>query len=433
MAQPRAGARAGSVRGTCARDRELRLPDRQQQRARDRARRAVAGARVRGAARVWASIRGGEGAGEPGAGDPHVRAARGHLRRQSAGGCGAAGAVRGGAAAGAGAIFRNTAFDSACGRGLPRHHRHGGAGLHVRGHGRSAACARGDAAAADAAVVDPLHRRRRAGGACDDGRRQLVRAGTVAADRLRHTVRGAHLPGRSLRAGRMNRYLVAAAAAVALMLVAAAFIFFFAPTDALQGPVQRIFYLHVSSAIAAFVSFAVVVVGSVAYLWRESIVGDRVARSAALVGVVFATVTLVMGMMWAKPIWGTFWTWDARLTSTLVLWIIYAGYLLVRRLAAPGRQAARFAAVVGIFGFVDVPVVHFSVTWWRTIHPGPVVINDALPPAMLATFFFTMAATLFLAAAMIAIRYRIEVLTDQAAERNVSAAVAAPSKLGTTR
>ena len=210
----------------------------------------------------------------------------------------------------------------------------------------------------------------------------------------------------------MNRYLVAAGAAVALMLVAAAFIFFFAPTDALQGPVQRIFYLHVSSAIAAFVSFAVVVVGSVAYLWRESVVGDRVARSAALVGVVFTTVTLVMGMMWAKPIWGTFWTWDARLTSTLVLWIIYAGYLLVRRLAAPGRQAARFAAVVGIFGFVDVPVVYFSVTWWRTVHPGPVISADALPPEMLLTFLLTMACTLVLAGVMIAIRYRIEALTD---------------------
>ena len=210
----------------------------------------------------------------------------------------------------------------------------------------------------------------------------------------------------------MNRYLVAAGAAVALMLVAAAFIFFFAPTDALQGPVQRIFYLHVSSAIAAFVSFAVVVVGSVAYLWRESVVGDRVARSAALVGVVFTTVTLVMGMMWAKPIWGTFWTWDARLTSTLVLWIIYAGYLLVRRLAAPGRQAARFAAVVGIFGFVDVPVVYFSVTWWRTVHPGPVISADALPPEMLFTFLLTMACTLLLAGVMIAIRYRIEALTD---------------------
>ena len=210
----------------------------------------------------------------------------------------------------------------------------------------------------------------------------------------------------------MNRYLVAAVAAVVLMLVAAAFIFWFAPTDALQGPVQRIFYLHVSSAIAAFVSFAVVVVGSVAYLWRESIVGDRAARAAALVGVIFTTVTLVMGMMWAKPIWGTFWTWDARLTSTLVLWIIYAGYLLVRRLAAPGRQSARFAAVVGIFGFVDVPVVYFSVTWWRTVHPGPVIATDALPPEMLFTFLLTMACTLVLAAVMIGIRYRIETLSD---------------------
>jgi heme exporter protein C len=210
----------------------------------------------------------------------------------------------------------------------------------------------------------------------------------------------------------MNRLERATAGAVALMLLAGAAIFFYAPTDWLQGPVQRIFYLHVSSAIAAFASFFVVVVGSVAYLWRESMAGDRVARAAALVGVVFTTVTLVMGMMWAKPIWGAFWTWDARLTSTLVLWMIYAGYLLVRRLAAPGRQAARFAAVVGIFGFVDVPVVYFSVSWWRTVHPGPVIATDALPPEMLFTFFFTMACTLVLAAVMIAIRYRIEALTD---------------------
>src|SRR5437764_6446398 len=210
----------------------------------------------------------------------------------------------------------------------------------------------------------------------------------------------------------MNRFERAAAVAVLLMLLAAGAIFFFAPTDALQGPVQRIFYLHVSSAIAAFVSFAVVVVGSVAYLWRESVVGDRVARSAALVGVVFTTVTLVMGMMWAKPIWGTFWTWDARLTSTLVLWIIYAGYLLVRRLAAPGRQAARFAAVVGIFGFVDVPVVYFSVTWWRTVHPGPVISADALPTEMLFTFLLTMACTLVLAGVLIEILLRIVALAD---------------------
>jgi heme exporter protein C len=210
----------------------------------------------------------------------------------------------------------------------------------------------------------------------------------------------------------MNRYEKAAAAAVALMVLAAGAIFLFAPTDALQGPVQRIFYLHVSSAIAAYGCFAVVLLGSAIYLRNESLAADRLARAGAVVGLVFTTVCLVMGMLWAKPIWGTFWTWDARLTSTLVLWIIYAGYLLVRQLAEPGRQAARFAAVVGIFGFIDVPVVHFSVTWWRTQHPGPVIVNDALPPEMLATFFFTMACTLALAAVMIAIRYRIETLAD---------------------
>jgi heme exporter protein C len=217
------------------------------------------------------------------------------------------------------------------------------------------------------------------------------------------------------------------------MLVAAGFIFLYAPTDALQGPVQRIFYLHVSSAIAAYGCFAVVLIGGIAYLWKESVAADRLARSAALVGLVFTTVTLVMGMIWAKPIWGTYWTWDARLTSTLVLWIIYAGYLMVRRLADPGRQAARFAAVVGIFGFIDVPVVHFSVTWWRTVHPGPVVINDALPASMLIAFFVTMACTLVLAAVMIGIRYRIEVLMDQAAERVAPAPLAAPTEVGSVR
>ena len=221
----------------------------------------------------------------------------------------------------------------------------------------------------------------------------------------------------------MNRYEKAAAAAVALMLVAAGAIFLYAPGDALQGPVQRIFYLHVSAAIAAYGCFAVVLVGGIIYLRNESPAADRFARAGALVGVVFTTVTLVMGMLWAKPIWGSFWTWDARLTSTLVLWIIYAGYLLVRRLAEPGRQAARIAAVVGIFGFIDVPVVHFSVTWWRTQHPGPIVVNNALPAEMLATFLFTLACTLVLAAVLIAIRYRIETLLD------AKVAVAEPAKL----
>jgi heme exporter protein C len=211
---------------------------------------------------------------------------------------------------------------------------------------------------------------------------------------------------------KVTRYEKTAAGAVALMLLALGAIFFYAPTDWLQGPAQRIFYLHVSSAIAAYGCFTVVLLGGLVYLRNESDAADRWARAGALVGVVFTTVTLVMGSLWARKVWGYYWVWDARLTSTLVLWIIYAGYLIVRRLAEPGRQAARIGALIGIFGFVDVPVVHFSVTWWVTQHPGPVVINDALPPEMLATFLFTMFCTIVFAAVLVAIRYRIETLRD---------------------
>ena len=196
------------------------------------------------------------------------------------------------------------------------------------------------------------------------------------------------------------------------MLLGGAAIFLYAPTDWLQGPVQRIFYLHVSSAIAAYGCFTVVLLGGVIFLRTENYAADRWARAGAIVGLIFTTITLVMGSLWARKVWGAFWVWDARLTATLVLWIIYAGYLLVRRLAEPGRQAARLAAAVGIFGFVDVPIVHFSVTWWATIHPGPVIVNDALPPQMLATFLFTLFCTLVLAAVMVVIRYRIETLLD---------------------
>ena len=213
-----------------------------------------------------------------------------------------------------------------------------------------------------------------------------------------------------------RRLQAAAALSFIGLLGAGALDFLYAPTDALQGDVQRIFYFHVAAAISAYAAFAVVLVGGLLYLWRGSIVGDRTARAAAEVGLLMTTVCLVMGMLWAKPIWGAFWTWDARLTSTLVLWMIYAGYLLVRRVAASGRQAARLAAVVGIVGFVDVPIVHFSVTWWRTQHPGPIVETNALPPEMLYAFGVTVVAVLFFTAVLVAVRYELELLFE-AAER----------------
>jgi heme exporter protein C len=224
-----------------------------------------------------------------------------------------------------------------------------------------------------------------------------------------------------------NRTLYAlTAGACAAMLVAAWMIFVYAPQDTLEGPVQRIFYLHVGTALAAFCCFAVVLGGGIAYLWKDSIRGDRLARAAALVGLVFTTNTFVMGMIWAKPIWN--WdpsqTWDARLTSTAVLWVIYAGYLLVRRFATPGRPAMRLAAVVGIIGFADVPIVYFSVQWWRTLHPGPVLVTAGgpqLPPEMLLALAVTTVAVLFLAGVLLAVRYRIEARRDEEEERAVAA------------
>jgi heme exporter protein C len=230
---------------------------------------------------------------------------------------------------------------------------------------------------------------------------------------------------------RSNRRLhLLSAAAVLAMAGAAAMIFLYAPQDSLEGPVQRIFYVHVSAAIAGFLCFALVVGGSVAYLATGSLRGDRLARCAALVGLVMLTVNIFMGIVWAKPIWN--WdpaqTWDAKFTTTVVLWLIYAAYLLIRKFATPGRSEMRLAAVVGIFGFVDVPIVYESVNWWRTLHPGAVLATPggpAMPEPMVVTFLVTLAAVLFLTGVLVAIRYRIEEAREERAGRDLRAALEA--------
>ncbi len=221
---------------------------------------------------------------------------------------------------------------------------------------------------------------------------------------------------------RLTKLQIASLASAIALAAAAWLAFAYAPEDAVQGPVQRIFYLHVPSAIAAYGCFTAVLAGSVFYLARGSALGDRIARAAAPVGLLFTTVTFAMGTVWAKSAWG--WDpskpWDARLTSTAVLWVIYAGYLLVRRFSPPGRTAARLAAVVGTVGFVDVPVVHFSVQWWRTLHPDRVVDasgGPALSGQMLAAFLVAMVAVQILAWTLVATRYRIEVLRERREQR----------------
>ncbi|MBI2838498.1 MAG: cytochrome c biogenesis protein CcsA [Acidobacteria bacterium] len=178
------------------------------------------------------------------------------------------------------------------------------------------------------------------------------------------------------------------------MLTSLYLIFLFAPIERTMGHVQRIFYFHVPSAWVAFLAFFMVFLASVAYIMTRNLRYDRLALASAEVGVIFCTIVLVTGPIWARPAWGIWWTWDARLTSTLVLWLIYASYLLLRGFVEEERRKALLAAVVGIVGFVDVPIVYMSIRWWRTQHPQPVFAGgegSGLDPQMRLAFFFTLA------------------------------------------
>jgi len=194
-------------------------------------------------------------------------------------------------------------------------------------------------------------------------------------------------------------------------------IFAYAPVEKDQGIVQKIFYVHVSSAWSSYVAFFVCFVSSILYLLKRDRAWDLLALAGAEVGVIFCTAVLVSGPFWGKPIWGTWWTWDARLTSTLVLWLIFLGYLLLRPFAGEGERGARFSAVLAIVGFLDIPLVHLSVRWWRTLHPEPVVMNaqgPQLPAEMLQTLLVTLLAFTLLTASFIAVRAELERLRDLA-------------------
>ena len=184
----------------------------------------------------------------------------------------------------------------------------------------------------------------------------------------------------------------------ALLMVAALYmVFIYVPTEEEMGIVQRIFYFHVPLAWLAFLAFFIVFLGSIFYLWKRESKWDFIASSSAEVGIVFTTLVLITGPIWAKPIWGVWWVWDARLTTTLVLWLIYVAYFIVRSYVTEEQRSARFAAVVGIVGFIDVPIVALAITLWPTQHPGPVIFEGGLAPAMLLTLLVCIAAftTLF--------------------------------------
>jgi heme exporter protein C len=169
---------------------------------------------------------------------------------------------------------------------------------------------------------------------------------------------------------------ILALATAVLMTVALYMVFVYVPSDKVQGIVQRIFYFHVPLAIMTFVAFGVVALASAMFLWRGSRVWDRLAHCSAEIGMLFCSLVLTTGPIWARPVWGTWWTWDARLTTTLILWLIYAAYLMMRSVSGPGDQGARYAAILGIVGAVDIPIINRSVYWWRTIHPAVLITRE---------------------------------------------------------
>ena len=190
-----------------------------------------------------------------------------------------------------------------------------------------------------------------------------------------------------------------------MMLVDLYLIFMVAPTDAVLGHVQRVFYFHVPIAIMSFLAFFVVFAGSLMYLIKRTPKWDAIAHASAEVGVVFVTLALITGIIWARPIWNTWWTWEPRLTTTLILWLIYVAYLMVRSYAPTQSKGAVYAAVMGIVGFIDVPIVYYSVVWWRSIHPSPVVgpfaQADALDGTMALILLYSFITFLFFFAYMV--------------------------------
>jgi len=199
-----------------------------------------------------------------------------------------------------------------------------------------------------------------------------------------------------------------------------------APTEQTMGDVQRIFYYHVPSAWTAFLLFFVNFVASIIYLIRRNTRADAVAVVSAEVGVVFCTVVLVTGPLWARPVWGIWWTWDVRLTSTLVLWLIYVSYLILRRFST-SSQTAVLAAALAVFGALDVPLVYFSIWFFRTQHPSPVIGGGgSLDPRMWHVLLINWAAFSCLAALVCWSRYRLEILKREVEETQALEALLEP-------
>jgi heme exporter protein C len=206
--------------------------------------------------------------------------------------------------------------------------------------------------------------------------------------------------------------------AIAVVAVAATFVraIFFTPIEARQGAAQKIFYLHAPAAfIGLYCAFGIVALAGALYLWLRDERLDRIAASAAEIGVVYMTIVLITGPMWAKPIWGTWWTWDARLTLTLFIWFVFLSYLIMRGAIEDHATRARYSAVLGVLGALLVPFIHLSVYLFRTLHPMPIILkpsSPSLPNDMLLTFVMSFISLTLLFVALLRARYRLAVRMD---------------------
>jgi heme exporter protein C len=213
-------------------------------------------------------------------------------------------------------------------------------------------------------------------------------------------------------------------AAVFLLLAAASYgALIWAPTENTMGLVQRIFYFHVASAWSGFISFILVFIGSIAYVRTRALKWDWLSVASAEVGVAFFTIVLVTGPIWAKPVWGIWWTWDARLTSSFLLWVLFVSYLVLRTLVDEPERRAMVSAVFGIFACLDIPLVYFSIWWFRTQHPQPVIGDGGkLDPRMGWVLLLSWVATLGVMVVLIQLRYRLEELRSEVDARRMEAA-----------
>ena len=211
------------------------------------------------------------------------------------------------------------------------------------------------------------------------------------------------------------------------------------PPDQTQGDFVRLVYVHPALAwVGLYLAFGLAALMSILYLWKRtrSLTFDRMAAAAVEVGVVFAALTLVTGSIWGRPTWGVWWTWDARLTSTAVLCVLFIGYLALRRVPADPEVRAKRCAVAALFAAVDVPIVHFSVNWWQTLHQGATVLNPNLSPtihgSMAWTLLLSFVAFSTLFAWLFLMRYRLEVLETAGEDATLELALEARRAEGVT-